>query len=274
MQSIFRNCVIAVLAFWMLVGFGPVGRGEAQITAPFPLETETAGQSAKEFVVSNEAGAPIDGAYLAGDPDTLKTVWMTGTVDRVIDSTTVQLGVTMRYGDISTNRSMTVSTGAHFWLPPDSWDGIPDSLFRIAPKDTTWARGWQFKIQLRELDRKLLPMTATLFSETRVGGEPDTVYGAAVRADFGRLSLDLTATAEEADSCQVRLGYQVRLRGGDWTGPPGGGLYVLADSLVLVPGATLKLPISIPAVEWFRPVVTGNSRTGNVTISSLKARLN
>lgn len=274
MRKPFLNLWVSVVALWLLVVIGLITRGTAQMTAPLDVVTETTNPEPKEFTAENDSGAPIVGAYLAGDPDTLKPLWLTGTVDQVIDSTHVQLGITMRYGGISINRSITVTTSTHFWLPSASWDGIPANLVRIAPNDTTWAKGWQFKIQVRELSNKLLPRTVTLISAANVSSSADSVTGSATRADFGTLSLELTAAAADSDSCQVRLLGQMRLRNGEWTGPPTGGLYVLADSLVLVPGATLKLPISLPAAEWFRPVVAGNSWTGNVTVTALKARLN
>ncbi len=266
--------ILWVLAIGLMLAAWMTAVSQAQITAASSVQTKTATASPKEFTAENVTGVPMSAACCQADPDTIKAAWLEATVDSVLDSTRVRLDVAMSYGTISLNRRLTVRTDLELWLPPVSWSGIPDSLFSLVLNDTLRHQaGWKFKLRVRETDSKLLPMTATVLSGARVRSAVDTVTGSAVRADYGRLSLELTATAAHADSCQVRVLGQVRLRNGTWAGEPDGKLIVLADSLVLTPGVTRKLPLNLPDTEWFRPVVTGNSRTGNVTLT-LNASLN
>lgn len=268
--AVFWLFVCCVLMAWYCGG-SVLG----QITAPVPTTFTIRSETPKNFSFENVTGVPIKWAMLAADPDTIKEAWFQAVVDSVIDSTTVVLGVAMRYGNTSVNRSVTVRTNYDLWLPDEEWDDIPDSLFQIALNDTLrHVKNWSFKLQVKPLSDIKLPARATLIAGDSIKSDADTVTGLAVRADLGSLSFELTAAAADSDSCQVILAYQVKLRGGEWTGPSGSGsYYVASDSVVLVPGVPKKIPFAPPAAEWLRPALIGMSRTGNVRADSLVAEI-
>lgn len=101
--------------------------------------------------------------------------------------------------------------------------------------------------------------------------EGDTVFGAAMRADWRGSNWYIKASSYSVDSCQLKLGYQVRQKDGTWTGAAGETMSVITDSLVLVPGTPTQKFVHVPSAAWVRPVVIGISLTDKVRIDTLKA---
>jgi hypothetical protein len=205
-------------------------------------------------------------------------------VDQVVNTNTIDLGITMRYGNISINKTIRVRKDLPNGLMlPDSagkWSGIPDSILKIVLNDTlTMVKNYSFKVETKELSLLKLPIRAMLVSPRVSKGTTlkllrirnDTLIGAAVRADLGIQSWKITATTTAADSCSMRIGFQARQPGGDWSAAPNGEIYSVCDSLTLTSGTARNLTLLIPNASWIRPVLIGNRRTGNVRVDSLIA---
>lgn len=248
-----------------------VGVVIAQITAPVPTTFELASDNPKEFLRSNVSGTPMLGAAIMADPDTLPPIWLSATVEEVIDSLTVTLGVAMRYGGTSVNKTMTVNT-RRFFLPPTAWGVIPDSIFRIALDNTRpLVKNEQFKLETREISLDRGQLWLTLIAGDSVTTDGDSVFGAAMRADWRGSIWYMITSCYSADSCQLKLGYQIRQKDGTWTGAAGETMSVITDSLVLVPGTATQKFVHVPSAAWVRPVVVGISLTDKVRIDTLKA---
>ena len=283
-KIIFASLLIAMaMALWLFFCQSqPEAR--AQMTAPRETTFEISTATAKNLSYANVTGIPIRWIELYGDADTLKALWLTGTVDQVVNSRTIDLGIAIRYGNISINKTIRTRTDLPNGLMlPDSagkWSGIPDSLIKIVFNDTlTMTKNWAFKLETKEFSLLKLPMTAMLITPRVSKGTAlkllhtrnDTVIGTAIRADLGIMAWKIMATATATDSCSMRLGFQVRLRGADWSAAPNGEIYSVCDSLTLTSGTARSLPLLVPDVPWIRPVAIGNRRTGNVRIDSLIA---
>ncbi len=225
MRSIGIKAGMAVFCLFVwtgLLGWHGVGSMLGQITSAESIVPAATENTPKLFTHSNVSGTPLSTATLHADPDTLKETWLAATVDRVIDATHVVLGIAMRYGNTSVNRTLTVRTDAELWLPNTSWDGIPDSMFSmVLNSSVAHQKNWQYKIELKKLTDVSLPIAATLISGDSLQRDSDTLEGLAVRADLGQMLWEITATAADADSNQLRLCYKLRLPNGNWTGPPG-----------------------------------------------------
>jgi hypothetical protein len=128
------GALLALAMLW-LFSIQPLPEAQAQMTAPRETTFEIAVVSAKNIFYANVTGVPIRWVELYGDPDTLKPIWLSGTVDQVVNTNTIDLGIAMRYGNISINKTIRVRKDLPNGLMlPDSagkWSGIPDSILKV-----------------------------------------------------------------------------------------------------------------------------------------------
>jgi len=188
------------------------------------INTASVEFKAKSFVSPNIKGEPLVTATFWADPDTMPNISLRVVVAEAVDSTHVNLNVSITLGNHTAKKNLTdISTDAELWLPDSTWGrGILDSLFSVTLTDTRpLVKGEEFRLEIKDRLVGGLVVTEHPLRLLTIKTTSDTLDCAtgAVATDWFRVEkeniniLTQLNTVHADTAAQIAIAYQMSLDG-------------------------------------------------------------
>lgn len=242
-----------ILALFLLCALASAGG--AQITQATVRQFQT-----QTYAADNISGTPTYVRSLVMDADSAGPTDLVCTVAAVIDSLTAVIEVNGSQGStpIRSHRD-TVKTNVNYYLPSYGMVTLDSIFIAGLTRTRPLVVGEAFRFTIA-------PAKPPTYSQYLVNADSisnaaaDTIYFGAVNGAGETVDFLVSAGSAYSDSTVFSFGYQT-LNGLTWSGGVNTRVTVVADSVHVHAGSTVRIPVTAMPAGTIRPVVWGRANT-------------